>query len=141
MRKNRKVPKRLSVVATNTMRVGSILLFAFVMVIINFLASSSCNNLLKRKCEMEREIASLDNEQRREATSWEQMTTPECVQMALTKHGLAMYPPRPDQKVRMRSDGTPYPGQLALAKVRQRMGTASASVSMQPSQRVRRRIR
>ena len=139
MRKNRKVPKRLSVVATNTMRVGSILLFAFVMVIINFLASSSCNNLLKRKCEMEREIASLDNEQRRESTSWEQMTTPERVQMALTKHGLAMYPPRPDQKVRMRPDGTPYPGQLALARVRQRMGTAS--VSLQPSQRVRRRIR
>ena len=141
MRKNRKVPMRLSVVATNTMRVGAILLFAFVMVILNLLASSSCSHLLKRKGEMEREIASLDNDQRRESTSWEQMTTPERVEKALLRHGLSMKLPRADQTVRMRHDGTPYPGQLALARAKRRMGTAAA-VSKQPRQgAVRRRMR
>ena len=139
MRKNRKVPKRLTVVAANTMRVGAILLLAFVMVILNPLASSSCSHLLKRKGEMEREIASLDNDQRREATSWEQMTTPDRVEKALLSHGLAMKLPRPDQTVRMRSDGTPYPGQLALSRVKRRMDMASTTVSRQPTQRVRRR--
>ena len=139
MRKNRRVPKRLTVVAANTMRVGAILLLAFVMVILNLLASSSCSHLLKRKGEMEREIASLDNDQRREATSWEQMTTPDRVEKALISHGLAMKLPRPDQTVRMRSDGTPYPGQLALSRVKRRMDMAATTVSRQPAQRVRRR--
>ena len=88
---------------------------------------------------MEREIASLDNDQRREATSWEQMTTPDRVEQALICHGLAMKLPRPDQTVRMRSDGTPYPGQLALSKVKRRMDMAATTVSRQPTQRVRRR--
>ena len=112
MRKNRKVPKRLSVVATNTMRVGVILLFAFVMVILNLLASSSCSHLLKRKGEMEREIANLDNDQRRESTSWEQMTTPERVERALVSHGLAMKLPRPDQTSACAPTGLHTPASL-----------------------------
>lgn len=129
MRRNRKVPKKLSVVATNTMRFGAMLVFGFVMVILNLLASSSCTHLMKEKGEKERELASLDDSLMRESTRWEAMKTPESLETALVKHGLSMKLPRPDQNVRMRTDGTPYPGQLSLSRGRRRVGAASASLS------------
>ena len=124
MRKNRKIPKKMSVVATNTMRFGAIIVFLFVMVILNFLASSSCTQLMKIKGDKERELSRLDEERMRESTRWEEMKTPEKVEIALLRHGLAMRLPRPDQNIRMRSDGTPYPGQPSLARARQRSSAA-----------------
>ena len=129
MRRNRKVPKKLSVVATNTMRFGAMLVFGFVMVILNLLASSSCTHLMKEKGEKERELVGLDEALLRESTRWEEMTTPERLETALVKHGLAMKLPRPDQNVRMRPNGTPYPGQLSLSRGKRRVGTASTSLS------------
>ena len=129
MRKNRKIPKKMSVVATNTMRFGAIIVFLFVMVILNLLASSSCTQLMKAKGEKERELVRLDEARMRESTRWDEMKTPEKVEVALLRHGLAMKLPRPDQNVRMRADGTPYPGQISLARARQRCGGAVASRS------------
>ena len=126
MRKNRKIPTKMSVVATTTMRFGAIVVFLFVMVILNLLASSSCAQLMKAKGEKERELVRLDEERMRESTRWEEMKTPERVEMALIRHGLAMKLPRPDQNVRMRVDGTPYPRQPSVARARQRSGAAMA---------------
>ena len=120
MRKNRKIPKKMSVVATNTMRFGAIIVFFFVMVILNLLSSSSCTQLLKVKGELEREIMKLDDARMRESTRWEKMKTPEKVEEALLRHGLAMKLPRADQTVRLKADGTPRPGQLSLAKAKMR---------------------
>ena len=127
MRKNRKIPKKMSVVATNTMRFGAIILIFFVMVILNLLSASSCTQLLKTKGELERELARLEDSRMRESTRWEEMTTPERVEAALLHHGLAMRPPRPEQAVQMKADGTPYPGQLSIAKARQRNGLATTA--------------
>lgn len=127
MRKNRKIPKKMSVVATNTMRFGAIILIFFVMVILNLLSASSCTQLLKTKGELERELARLEDSRMRESTRWEEMTTPERVEAALLHHGLAMRPPRPEQAVQMKADGTPYPGQLSIAKARQRSGFATTA--------------
>ena len=77
MRRNVKKPAKMSVVAANTMRFGVIIVFLFVMVILNLLASSSCNHLMKEKGEMERELVKLDEARTREATRWEEMRTPE----------------------------------------------------------------
>ena len=148
MRKNRKVPKKMSVVATNTMRFGAIILFFFVMVILNLLSASSCKQLLKEKGDLEHELAKLEDARMRESTRWEEMKTPERIERALIRHGLAMRPPRPEQTVRMKAGGLPYPGQLSLAKARQRMAStemASASTKSAPptvkSQYRRRRSR
>ena len=66
----------------------------------------------------------------RESTRWEEMKTPDRIERALLQHGLSMRPPRPEQTVRMTANGTPYPGQLSLAKARQRNGlTAVASAT------------
>ena len=120
MRKNRKIPKKMSVVATNTMRFGAIIVFFFVMVILNLLSSSSCTQLLKVKGELEREIAKLDDARMRESTRWEEMKTSEKVEEALLRHGLAMKFPGADQTVRLMADGRPRPGQLSVAKARMR---------------------
>lgn len=119
----------MTVMATNTMRFGAIIVFFFVMVILNLLSSSSCTQLLKRKGEMEREIVKLDDAIQRKSTAWEQMKTPEQIEIALLRHGLSMKTPRPDQTVRMREDGTPRPGQLSVARAKQRNGLQAVSVS------------
>ena len=125
MRKNRKVPKKMSVVATNTMRFGAIILFFFVMVILNLLSSSSCKQLENAKGALEREIVKLDEARTRESTRWEEMKTTENIEAALLRHGLSMKLPRPDQTVRLMADGTPRPGQLSLAKSKMRTGVAA----------------
>ena len=112
----------MSVVATNTMRSAAIIVCLFVMVILNRLSSSSCDQLMKKKCELEREIVRLDDARMRESTRWEKMKTAENIERALLSHGLAMKTPRGDQTVRLLPDGTPRPGQLALAKAKMRGG-------------------
>ena len=120
MRRNVKKPAKMSVVAANTMRFGVIIVFLFIMVILNLLASSGCNHLMKEKGEMERELVKLEEARTREATRWEEMKTPEKVDAALLRHGLSMKLPRSEQNVRMRVNGTPYPGQISIARARQR---------------------
>ena len=139
MRKNRKIPKKMSVVATNTMRFGAIIVFFFVMVILNLLSSSSCTQLQNAKGALEREIAKLDEARTRESTRWEEMKTTENIEEALLRHGLSMHMPRPDQTVRLLPDGTPRPGQLSLAKAKMRTGVTAAAVK--PVSRRPRKIR
>ena len=125
MRKNRKRTKKMSVVASNTMHFGAVIVMLFIMVFVNFLASSSCQQLLKSIGEKERQLAKLEEERVRESARWEEMKTPERLESALLRHGLAMRYPRPDQVVRMKANGKPYPGQLSVAKAGQRNGVAA----------------
>ena len=120
MKKNRRIPKKMSVVASNTMHFGALIVIFSVMVIVNLLASSSCSQLMKTIGEKERQLVKLEDAKTRESTRWEEMKTPERVQAALRAHGLLMEVPRPYQVVRMRADGTPFPGQLSVARSRQR---------------------
>lgn len=130
MRRNRKIPKKMSVVATNTMRFGAIIVFFFVMVILNLLSSSSCTQLQNAKGALEREIVKLDEARMRESTRWEEMKTTESIETALLRHGLLMRTPGPAQSVILKADGTPRPGQLSLAKSKMRAGVvALASVT------------
>lgn len=141
MRKNRKVSKRMSVIAANTMRFGAIIVFFFVMVILNLLSSSSCTQLLNEKGQKERELAKLEESHRRESTRWEEMKTPEKIEAALFRHGLRMSTPRADQCIRLNARGVPYPNQLALTRLRQRAGTAATVRYVAPSARAKRKVR
>ena len=136
MRKNRKIPKKMSVVAANSMRFGAIIVFFFVMVILNLLLFSSCNMLLKEMGAKERELAKLEESRTQEATRWEELKTPEKIETALTRHGLSMKLPRADQCVRMRADGTPYPNQLSLKRARQTEFGAPQPASYRPQRQV-----
>ena len=130
MKRNRKVSKKMSVMATNTMRFGAILVFFFVMVILNLLSSSSCTQLQNQKGAKEREIAKLDDSLLRESTRWEEMKTPEKVEVALLRHGLSMKMPRADQIVRMMENGLPRPGQISLARAKSRNEVVAGTVAV-----------
>lgn len=111
------------------MRFGAIIVFFVVMVILNLLSSSSCNQLLKQKGEMEHELARLENDRTREASRWEEMKTPEGIERALRGNGLAMKLPRPDQTVIMMPNGQPRPGQISLAQANARNKAVAVRVT------------
>lgn len=126
MRKNKKIPKKMSVVATASMRFGAIIVFFFVMVILNLLSSSRYKQMMKTKGELEHEIAKLEDSRMRESLHWECMKTAEKLEAAMLPHGLTMKLPRAAQIVRMGPDGTPRKGQLSLALAKSRAGLSSA---------------
>ena len=105
MRRNRKMPKKMSVMAGRSVQIGAVMVMAFAVVILYMLASSSCKQLEKTIREKERQLAKLEDEQRRESMRWEEMKTPKRLESALLGHGLAMKLPKTEQVVRMRADG------------------------------------
>lgn len=125
MRKNSKRSKSLSVWTLHTMNAAGVILMLFVMVIVNLLASSSGNRMVGSIREKERELARLEDERTRESARWEEMKTPEKLEIALVRNGLSMRSPRPDQVIRMRADGRPYPGQLSVNVAAKRRSAAS----------------
>ena len=116
MKKNRKMSKKMSVMAGRTVQIGAVMAMVFVVVIFNMLAQSSCKHLEKSIREKERQLTKLDDEKDREEARWAMMETNESLDAALLRHGLSMNLPRAAQQVRLRSDGTPYPGQISVAK-------------------------
>jgi len=138
MGKNRKIPKKMSVVANTTLRIGAVIVVFFVMVILNVLSSSSCSQLVNEKGEKERLLRKLDAALARETSRWDAMKTPDRVEAALIRHGLAMKLPRADQNVYMNRDGQPRHGQLSVARAKQRAAGARI-VQVQPVVRKGRR--
>lgn len=128
MKKNRRVKKSMSMNASIVTHASVIVLVCFVMVILNLLASSSCQHLAKEIGEKEKTLAKLDDAYNREEMRWEELKTPERLDEALRNHGLAMKPPRPNQNVHMSADGQPYCGQLAVTQARRRNAGMAAQV-------------
>lgn len=105
---------------------GAIIVFLFVMAILNFLASSSCQQLSKSIGESKKELARLESECNREMTNWESMKTTEKIEAALLRHGLAMRPPRAEQNVHLDVSGKLYLGQYSVKAARRRNAGSSA---------------
>ena len=126
MKANRRVSKRMSVIATNSMRFGAILGFFFAMAILYILSSSSCTQLTNERGRMKVALDKLEAEHCRELTRWEEMKTPERIEAAIARLGLKMALPREDQCIRVNVRGVPYPNQLALTRLRRRSTTATA---------------
>ncbi len=123
MRKNRKRSKKMSVLTSHSMYVGAVIMMLFVMVIVNLLASSSCDQLMKAIGEKERQILKLEDEYIRESARWEGMLTAKNIEQALASRGMAMHMPRAAQIIRMGADGRPTPGQFSVARAEQRAKT------------------
>ncbi|MBR0198415.1 MAG: hypothetical protein IJQ34_09830 [Kiritimatiellae bacterium] len=129
MKKNKKRSKRMSVVAQYTAHAAAIMMAAFVAVIINLLAGSSCSQLMKSIGEKERILGRLEDERMRESARWEEMKIPEKLEIALNKRGLSMNYAKDSQRIRMSSDGKVMPGQVAVARANQR-ASATGAVAM-----------
>ena len=128
MKKNRRRSKKMSVMASRSMHIGAVMVMFFVMVILNLLASSSCNQIMKSIGEKERTLAKLEDERMRESARWDAMKTADNIDRALLKFGLSMRYAKAEQIVRMDSAGRPMPGQLAVARARKNSSVRTASV-------------
>ncbi len=136
MRKNRKMPRKMSVVTESFMHVGAVLFTLFIMVIVNIVASTKCVELERDYVRKEEALKKLDDEFLRETARWEEMKTNERINAALKKHGLAMDYPTASQTIRMGRDGLPRRGQVSVAKLEQRKaGVATASYSRRTNRR------
>lgn len=140
MRKNRKMSKKMSVVAANSARFGAIIALFSVMAIIYVLSSSSYKQLKDEEGRMNRTLAKLEESHRRESMRWEEMKTPERIREALARHGLKMDMPGAGQQIRLNADGVPYPNQISLVRLRQRSTSSMARLApaASPSRQPRR---
>ena len=86
-RKNRKISKRMSVNTAIATHFGAVIAFLFVMVILNLLANSSCQQLAKTIGDEEKELARLEDARNREETRWLEMQTPKRIEKALLANG------------------------------------------------------
>ena len=136
MKRNRRMPRKMSVIAERAMYVGVVIVMLFVMVIINLLASSSCTQLMKSIGSKETALAKLEESRLREASRWDERTAPGKLQSHLLARGLSMHYPKPAQNVRMHADGRPYAGQFSLVQAEaraNRRNSARAAVAPRPA--------
>lgn len=131
-KRNRRISRKRSVNMTVATHLGAVIFFAFMMVIVNSLASSNCRQTLKRIGEQQKELARLEDAHERASTHWEEMKTPDKVEAALFRFGLSMKPPRPEQNVHMNSNGQPYPGQISVAAAQKRRAAGLNLASVTP---------
>ena len=123
MKRNKRIKKN-SRFATSSMGVASLIVTAFIMLMIFFAMNSRCSTITREIGLREKTLQRLESELTREKTRWDEMKVPERLKIALTRFGLEMDMPREDQIVRMGRTGVPVPGQLALARLR---GASEAS--------------
>ena len=116
MRRNKRIKKR-SRFATSSMGVASLIVSAFIMMMIFFAMNAKCSAITREIGLKEKELQRLEAELTREKTRWDEMKVPELLRKALTRFGLEMEVPREDQLVRMTSSGVPAPGQYALKRL------------------------
>ena len=126
MRRNRRVKKN-SRFATSSMGIASLIVSAFIMMMIFFAMNSRCSSISREIGQREKTLQRLEAELTREKTRWDEMKVPERLRVALTRFGLEMDIPREDQIIRMSRGGAPVPGQLALARLRSSTPAISAA--------------
>ena len=100
MAKNRKMSKKMSVIAQGSTMLCAVIVMLFVMVVVNLLADSSCSQLMKSIGAKEAQ---------------------------LNRHGLAMRYANAAQNIRMNAAGKPEPGQFAVSRMEQRSHSNTAA--------------
>jgi len=129
MRKNRKRSKKMSVSASRSMHFAAVIMMLFVMVIVNMLASSRCDQMLKAIGEKENLLARLEKDRERESGRWDQLNTCDNLDRILPRLGMSMKYPRAEQIVRLDGSGRVVPGQMSVARAERRRTERTASVS------------
>jgi len=118
MRRNRRI--KHTRVTVNSMGVVTLILVAFFSAIVYWTVDSRCKTLIREIGRSEKKLASLEADLQRETMLWEEMKTPDRLGEALVRFGIEMKTAEPDQTVHMGANGAPLPGQLSVARARNR---------------------
>ena len=128
MRRNRKI-KKDSIFRTWSMSFAGLMVTLFVMLMVYWTMDSNCTSIHRKIGELEKQYEKYEKECGREASRWSGMVTRDRLDETLSRFGIQMGYPRPDQVVKMSSDGTPAPKQLSVARLRAR-NQSNESVAM-----------
>ena len=123
-RRNRKVNKH-SRFTVNTAGVVALLVTGFAMVMVYCVLGMRCTSIAQELEAAEKSYKQLSKECERVSARWTEMMAVDRLQEKLTRFGLEMNLPRADQQVRMNAAGRPLPGQIAVARARERLATAN----------------
>ena len=131
MRRNKRNKRtaRYSLFTLNAMHLAAIVVSGFIMLMAYWLLDSRCGAIGQEIGDAEKTLAKLDGELERETMKWNEMKTPERLELALKKHGLNMNNPAPDQVIKMTADGRMAPRQMSVVRAQRRnAGTVSRTV-------------
>ena len=123
-RRNRKVNRHAHVTA-NTVGVVALILTACAMALVYGVLGMRCTSISQELQEAEKTYRQLVKEGERVAARWNELMAVDRLKENLARNGLEMDMPRADQIVRMNAAGRPLPGQIAVARARERLATAN----------------
>lgn len=123
-RRNRKVNRHAHVTA-NTAGVVALILTACAMALVYGVLGMRCTSISQELQEAEKTYRQLVKEGERVAARWNELMAVDRLKENLARNGLEMDMPRADQIVRMNAAGRPLPGQIAVARARERLATAN----------------
>ena len=133
-RRNRRV-KKYSHFSSGATGVASLIVSSFIMVMIYWSLDARCTSILREIGAAEKQLKALESELGRETARWNGLKTRERLDEKITRFGLAMQSPQPDQVIRMNSSGKPAPGQLAFARARARSSKVDSMALAAPRKR------
>ena len=117
MKRNRRIKKHSRFKSGATGMV-SLIVSSFIMLMIYWTLDSQCTLILREIGKDESRMKALEAEYGRETARWSGMNTRERLDEKITRIGLAMQSPHPDQIVRMLPNGKPAPGQMSIARAK-----------------------
>jgi len=119
----------MSVTASRSMHFGAVIVMLFVMVIVNLLASSRCDQMMKTIGEKENLLAKLGKDCERECGRWEQINTPDNLDRILPRLGMSVKYARPEQIIHMDGNGCVERGQISVARAERRIASKTVVAS------------
>jgi len=119
MKRNRRI-KRQSHFALNTMHFAALVVSGFIMLMAYWWLDTRCSAIAQEIGAAEKGLARLDAELERETMKWNEMKTPERLEIALRQHGLDMNNPAPEQVIKMLPGGGVAPRQMSVVRAQRR---------------------
>ena len=139
-RRNRKVNRNAHMTA-NTVGVVVLIMTVCGMALLYGWLGMRCTSFSQDLQEAEKTYRQLVKEGERVAARWNELMAVDRLKENLARNGLEMDIPRADQIVRMNAAGRPLPGQIAVARARERLATANMAQIAPQSQPRKGRLR
>ena len=136
-RRNRKVNKHTSF-KVNTAGVVALIVTGFAMAMCYGVLGMRCTSIAQELQQVEKEYKQLTKEGERVAARWAELMAGSQLDENLARCGLEMKVQEPYQVVRLNAKGRPLPGQIAVARARERLATANMA-QMAPGTQSRKR--
>ena len=136
-RRNRKVNKHTSF-KVNTAGVVALIVTGFAMAMCYGVLGMRCTSIAQELQQVEKEYKQLTKEGERVAARWAELMAGSQLDENLARCGLEMKVQEPYQVVRLNAKGRPLPGQIAVARAKERLATANMA-QMAPGTQSRKR--